>query len=356
MKQFLILLLILPLCNYAQENVGIGIENPSSQLHLHKASNANGSSAIQLTNSMSGSTALDGLKIEINGLLSSIVNAENSALSLGSNNESFFNILPDETVGLNTTQMIGASTFTIRSKYEAFGGMYIESPNSLQGKPFYGYSLDKAISAYHYYDAVDQRFKFNVGNGFIPVFSFSSQGEFLMNTSSAINTVTDLTLRSKNSSDFGGMYIESIDGVSGKPFYGYAINGSPRAYHYYDQGNAKWALYVSGADRMIVQDDGNVGLGIITADEKLVVNGRIRLTVSGVGSAPDGTIVYNGTNFYGRVDGLWYKMTNATNGLKPHPEDDDIAKLALENEALRKKMDAMEKRLSEIEKGLEAKK
>jgi hypothetical protein len=71
---------------------------------------------------------------------------------------------------------------------------------------------------------------------------------------------------------FGGMYI-STEGPSTRPFYGYANGGSITAYHYLDGNTDKWHLYNSGAVRLTVQSDGDVGIGTGTPEERLHVEG-----------------------------------------------------------------------------------
>jgi len=367
MKQFIYLLFWLPVICQAQQNVGIGILSPASRLHIHQSLlGSSPPSAIQLTSSTSGLTADDGLKLEINGNVGSLLNKESGLLSLGSGNMSSFHIMSNGKIGLNTTQTIGAGDFMLRSKSTTFGGMYIDSPNSSGfGKPFYGYSLDGAISMYHYYDAFDARFKFQFEDGLLPSLSFTASGDFLLNSNSQVNASTDLTLTSKNLSGFGGMYINSSATVSGRPFYGYATGGSSKAYHYYNPESNKWALNVGGGDRLTVKSNGKVGVDFISPEESLVVNGRIRLVKSTFarpnnteglfGQADDGTIVYNEdtesnrANFYGRINGEWFKMTDAFPGQQPHPSEEDVQKLKDENKTLKLQLDALEKRFDQLE-------
>ncbi len=56
----------------------------------------------------------------------------------------------------------------------------------------------------------------------------------------------------------------------GWPFYGYATNGTSRAWHYYDGSNDNWNLYNNGI-RMTVGGDGDVGIGTSSPSAKLNV-------------------------------------------------------------------------------------
>src|SRR6185436_13136479 len=60
-------------------------------------------------------------------------------------------------------------------------------------------------------------------------------------------------------SGYGGMYMETT-GATGRPFYGYALNGSNPAWHYLDGTTGDWRLYNNG-DRLTVSSSGLVGIG-----------------------------------------------------------------------------------------------
>ncbi|MCU4719120.1 hypothetical protein [Halapricum hydrolyticum] len=59
------------------------------------------------------------------------------------------------------------------------------------------------------------------------------------------------------SSGFGGMYIDSTDTSRGMPFYGYSIDGSARAYHYFDESDQEWILSMP-AGTVRIEADGTI--------------------------------------------------------------------------------------------------
>jgi len=61
----------------------------------------------------------------------------------------------------DTGQVTDAEEFGIRSNRNAFGGMYVDTA-SLDGKPFYGYSLDGDEHAWTYFDGQDGRWKLSI--------------------------------------------------------------------------------------------------------------------------------------------------------------------------------------------------
>lgn len=69
--------------------------------------------------------------------------------------------------------------------------------------------------------------------------------------------------------DYGGMYVETSH-VNGWPFYGYATNGSFRAWTYYNGTNGDWYLYNAGI-RLAVPNEGGLRIGP-SADYSLVIS------------------------------------------------------------------------------------
>lgn len=69
--------------------------------------------------------------------------------------------------------------------------------------------------------------------------------------------------------DYGGMYVETSH-ANGWPFYGYATNGSFRAWSYYNGTNNDWYLYNAGI-RLKVPNEGGLRIGP-SADYSLVIS------------------------------------------------------------------------------------
>jgi hypothetical protein len=93
---------------------------------------------------------------------------------------------------------------------------------------------------------------------------------------------------------YGGMYVETSD-AAGWPFYGFATNGSFRAWTYYSGTTGDWYLYNAGI-RLTVPNEGGLRIGP-SADYSLVIENTtgsdgIRILDTGddaiqIGSAPD---------------------------------------------------------------------
>lgn len=78
-------------------------------------------------------------------------------------------------------------------------------------------------------------------------------------------------------SDFGGMYIETKGHAGGKPFYGYALDGVQKTFHYFDGNTNKWKLN-TGGDRIVVdRTTGNTGIGVMDPLDRLHAGGAIRI-------------------------------------------------------------------------------
>lgn len=119
---------------------------------------------------------------------------------------------------------------------------------------------------------------------------------------------------------YGGMYVETSD-AAGWPFYGYATNGSFRAWTYYNGTTNDWHLYNAGI-RLTVPNEGGLRIGP-SADYSLVISNTtgsdgIRILDTGddsiqIGSPPDvanyGVYIPSpGVSTYG----IWSNTANAS--------------------------------------------
>lgn len=123
-----------------------------------------------------------------------------------------------------------------------------------------------------------------------------------------------------SANQYGGMYVETSD-ATGWPFYGYATNGSFRAWSYYNGANGDWYLYNAGI-RLAVPNEGGLRIGP-SADYSLVISNTtgsdgIRIYDTGddsiqIGSPPDvanyGVYIPSpGVSTYG----IWSNTANAS--------------------------------------------
>lgn len=98
-------------------------------------------------------------------------------------------------------------------------------------------------------------------------------GKVGVGTSAMINANTFLTVRGNlGGTNLEGMYVDASSNT-GKAFYGYSVNDSSIAYHYYDGGTSKWNLAMNGTDRITVTSTGLVGINTTTPTYRLHVNG-----------------------------------------------------------------------------------
>jgi len=98
---------------------------------------------------------------------------------------------------------------------------------------------------------------------------------------------------------YGGMYMETSS-TDGRPFYGYATDGSVRAYHYYDPAAQEWILNVSGTALRVNQDGDLTVAGRLTkASGSFTIDHPQAPTEKTLShsfvESPDMMNVYNGT-------------------------------------------------------------
>ena len=123
-----------------------------------------------------------------------------------------------------------------------------------------------------------------------------------------------------NPNQYGGMYVETSN-AQGWPFYGYATNGSFRAWTYYNGATGNWALYSAGI-RLLVPSTGGLRIGPALNYSLVISNTTgsdgIRVLDTGddaiqIGSNPDipnyGVYIPSpGVSTYG----LWSNTSNAS--------------------------------------------
>lgn len=109
-----------------------------------------------------------------------------------------------------------------------------------------------------------------------------------------------------------GMYLNTIPTTiwnvtyTPRPTYGYAINGVSKGFHCLDNGN--WKLNLNGNDRFIVEENGDVGIGVMNPTQRLDVDGGAKFagpvtasgSISGTsgsftgGLSTNGNVTFNG--------------------------------------------------------------
>jgi hypothetical protein len=88
-----------------------------------------------------------------------------------------------------------------------------------------------------------------------------------------------LIVKNTTPDQWSGMYVASDGtGIGEKPFYGYSTSEGVRAYHYFDETENSFNLFMSdapaGANAMVVSEEGYLGLGIDSPEAKLHVKGE----------------------------------------------------------------------------------
>jgi hypothetical protein len=139
----------------------------------------------------------------------------------------------------------GFTGFSLKSNVNSWYGMYVDA--GATGLPFYGYALNGTPVAYTQYNGTTNQLEYYHSNGSVPDFLMSSTiAAYPATTFLGIGTTTPTTaftgMALKNSIDnFWGMYIDA--GVTGQPFYGYALNGTPKAYTQFNGSNNQFEYH-----------------------------------------------------------------------------------------------------------------
>lgn len=144
---------------------------------------------------------------------------------------------------------------------------------SLQNPFYIGTDFDNGIN--EIWDEDGMPLSFGVGNS--ERMRIDASGSVNIGRSTAINTSTVLTVE-KNvaGTGYGGMYVGTTS-ATGRPFYGFTLNGASTSFFYFDGSNDRMNYY-DGGDRLTITGAGNVGIGQVAPIAKLDVNGSINLT------------------------------------------------------------------------------
>ncbi|MFD2540765.1 hypothetical protein ACFSSB_00425 [Lacinutrix gracilariae] len=243
---------------------------------------------------------------------------------------------------------IGSASFTLTQANEGYGGMYVNSLGVNNASPFYGYAVGNTSKAWHYYHDFLSSWILNVDGDKIKVNSENTliYNKLLINTENQINPNTDLTLKSNSFNGFGGMYVDMDGSGYSSPFYGYAINGAPKAYSFYKEADSTWNLNVGDVytDALVVEND------------NLKVNGSITLATENAVTKPVGTIYYYQDHFYGNTSTGIKRLDNTTTSKSAYRESEEVSHMIQmlkdENELLKKELSTIKSHLAELEKNV----
>jgi hypothetical protein len=176
-----------------------------------------------------------------------------------------------------TTPTTGFTGLALKNNTNNFWGMYIDA--GATGLPFYGYALNGVAKAYTQFNSAASQFEYHQTSDVTPDFYINGTTKAVFNTSFfGIGTGTPTTgsatgfAMKSNTNGYYGMYVDA--GLTGLPFYGYALNGVAKAWTQLNGSNNNWELYYNGT-QIAINSTGNVGLGTTTPSQKLDVNGTI---------------------------------------------------------------------------------
>ncbi len=104
-----------------------------------------------------------------------------------------------------------------------------------------------------------------------PLLNLRDDGLLALNTTTPVGSA-NLVVNDNDNSGYGGINVNSDDLTTGRPFYGFAVNGSPLAWSYLDVADANKLKFYHGGDRMTITSSGDVGIGTTSPPEKLSIS------------------------------------------------------------------------------------
>lgn len=138
--------------------VGIGLNNPAYQLHVHENSTA--TSYISVTNSSTGTTSSDGLQLGIDSAHSFLISRENTQMDFYTNNTLYMTLTNNGKLGLGTTTVphegIGWAKFALEGTANSSDGPHVQITTNADNYPvfqlFVGNHDDQGLIYDAYFD------------------------------------------------------------------------------------------------------------------------------------------------------------------------------------------------------------
>lgn len=150
------------------------------------------------------------------------------------------------------------------------------------------------------------------------VYSTEKVGLGLVNPSSTIDMIGDLTFRGTSRIDFKPLNSSTSFGAltfNGTDMYLGATRSNAELFlQANDQLNFRTYNNGSYGIRMILNNEGNLGINSSDPSEKLEVNGGLKIGIASMES--DGTIQYANDKFQFRENGTWKELGNASNDVQ----------------------------------------
>ena len=282
-------------------NVGIGNSTPAAKLDVWTNTTDDAVLTSQIVNQNDGATDFRGLYVlaqstgsaseyiagnfqSSGGGIGTSIALEASAFGGATNWAAYFssgNVYVSDNIGIGTTTPNAPLQFS--NTFPEKKIVLYEGANN--DHEYYGFGIaaselqyrtDQADADHVFYSAIN-----NASSK--ELMRIEGGGAVSIGRSTPINTNTVLTIE-KNiaGTGYGGMYV-STTSATGRPFYGFALNGVSTSYFYFDGANNRMNYY-DGGDRLTVTGAGNVGISTTNPDELLHVNGSAAGTGAHIGN------------------------------------------------------------------------
>jgi hypothetical protein len=291
-------------------NVGIGINSPSSFLHLHNSNNS-GEVKILLTDASTGASATNGFSIYKSGADDGYIwNYSNASMRFGTNNAEYMTILSNGNIGIGTTNP--SSLFHLYNSNASGEVKLLFTDGSTGTTATSGFSIYKATN--------EEGFIWNYSNASIK-FGTSNTERMVIQTSGniGIGTTNPSSLVHLHNSNASGevklLFTDGSTGTSATSGFSIFKSGGDEG-NIWNYSNASIRFGTSNTERMCVSSSGNIGIGTTNPSSLIHLHnsnssGEVKILLTdgstGIGTTSGFSIFKSGSD-----DGNIWNYSNAS--------------------------------------------
>ncbi len=266
-RQLIFICLLLTASAVIAQNVGIGTTNPADLLHIKDGMlRLEGNN--KFFNLHTTTPNATGFRFYTNGAYEGgwFYRGSDQILNLTNNGNinGFVYDLENNRAYLGRDFQIGSEVFGVRAPTTGYGGMYMETSGET-GQPFYGYATDSIGRMWHYYHGTTNSWRVNLGGDKLTLNGLGYFGIGTVSPNDRLHVMNNIRL------DGATTALRFYDGTTSKGQL--QFNGNHVFLTNFMNGGTI-NMTTGGANRLIVENDGDIGISTLSPISRLHVFGN----------------------------------------------------------------------------------